>query len=74
MFVHKWTTATNTWNSMIWKGSGRGWGFVGSFCIGKMNMGHGQGLGVWYYNGVSGRVKQHGEHRLMLTKLPKFTR
>ena len=35
MFVHKWTTATNTWNSMVWKGSGRGWGFVGTFVLGK---------------------------------------
>ena len=67
----KWTTATNTWNSMIWKGSGRGWGFVGSFCIGKMNMGHGQGLGVWYYNGVSGRVKQHGGTSTNADQAPK---
>ena len=59
MFVHKWS-GLDTWDSMVWKGSGRGWGFVGTFCIGKMNLGHSQGLGVWYYDGVSGRTKQHG--------------
>ena len=43
-----------------WKGTGAGWGFTGTFCLGKMNLGHNQGLGVWYYDGVSGRIKQHG--------------
>ncbi len=60
VFIYKWTNASNTWNSMIWKGSGRGHGFVGTFCIGKMNLGANQGLGVWYYDGVSGKTKQHG--------------